>query len=55
MKIKMLSTRYGSEDGFKSQPYKRGEEYDVAESLAVSFVNDGYAVRTVEHELRKAN
>ncbi len=46
MKIKMLETRRGSEDGFAVKRFEKGEEYEVADTLARTFVNQGYAHST---------
>lgn len=43
MLIKMLETRRGSEDGFVVRRFMQGETYDVADSLAKRFLNDGWA------------
>ncbi len=43
-KIKMLTTRYGCEDGFNVNYFTAGKEYEVAESLACRFLRDGFAV-----------
>lgn len=45
MKIKMNSTRYGSADGVHVDEYKKGETYDVRETLADIFLKEGWAVR----------
>jgi hypothetical protein len=43
MRIKMLETRRGSEDGFTVRRFEEGEQYDVAEGLARQFLKDGWA------------
>jgi hypothetical protein len=43
VKIKMLETRRGSEDGFAVRRFEKGEAYDVADTLARSFLNAGWA------------
>ena len=43
MWIKMLDTRRGSEDGHISKTFHKGESYDVADSLARSFMRQGIA------------
>jgi len=45
MKIKMKATRYGSADGMRVDEYKKGEIYDVRESLATIFLKEGWAVK----------
>ena len=45
MKIKMQSTRYGSADGVRVDEYKKGETYDVPETLASIFLKEGWAVK----------
>ncbi len=44
MRIKMLETRCGTENGFTIRRYCGGSEYDVADSLARSFLAAGFAV-----------
>lgn len=44
MKITMLSTRYGSEDGFVVNKFERGQSYDVAHTLAARLINRGHAI-----------
>ncbi len=41
MKIKMLSTRRGTEDGFKVQLFKEGGIYNIRDHLALAFLNAG--------------
>jgi hypothetical protein len=43
MRIRMKSAAAGSEDGFTSRDYAEGQEYDVGEALAASFVASGLA------------
>lgn len=43
MKIIMLHTRYGSEDGFVVRRFLQGVEYEVADSLGAWFVQIGVA------------
>ncbi len=43
MKILMLQTRYGSEDGFVVRRFTQNQEYEVADSLGVYFVRIGAA------------
>lgn len=44
MKIKMLETRRGTEDGFTVRQFFAGEEYEVRDHLARSFFTAGFAV-----------
>lgn len=46
MFITMVATRDGSEDGFSAKTYISGNEYDVGEALAFSFIAGGDAVLT---------
>lgn len=39
MKVKMLKTEKGAEDGIHVKVYQAGSEYDIAEKLAKVFVN----------------
>jgi hypothetical protein len=43
MKIKMLETRRGSEDGFIVKRFEKGQEYEVADALAQTFLREGHA------------
>ena len=45
MKIKMNRTSYGSPDGVQVEEYKKGETYNVRETLAVIFLEEGWAVK----------
>ena len=45
MRIKMKSTRYGSADGVQVDEYKKGEIYELRETLAAIFLKEGWAVR----------
>lgn len=47
MKIKKIESRRGSEDGFTVKRYHAGGVYEVAHSLAASFIRNGWAV---EHQ-----
>ena len=53
MKIKMKYTRYGSADGMRVDEYKKGETYDVRESLARIFLKEGWAVQHVPKDKRR--
>lgn len=50
MKIIMLQTRYGSEDGFTVRLFHQNQEYEVADSLGADFVRVGAACHPVECE-----
>ena len=43
MKITMLETRRGTEDGFLVRRYHEGETYEVTHALAVVFLRQGWA------------
>lgn len=48
MRIKMLETRRGTEDGFTVREYARGKEYELAptergEELGIVFMREGWA------------
>src|SRR4051794_4919154 len=43
MKITMLGTRRGCEDGFAVMQYHKGETYDMADTQARDFVQKGWA------------
>lgn len=43
MKIKMLATKPGSEDGFTIRDYVEGREYEVGDALAKTFIDAGEA------------
>ena len=43
MKIKMLETRPGSENGYTVTDYVEGVEYTVGEALGRAFIDAGYA------------
>ena len=43
MRIKMLGTHRGSEDTFTVKRYMKDESYTVGHSLAVYFINQGWA------------
>lgn len=44
MRILMLETRRGTEDGFSVRQFVRGREYEIADSLARAFLAAGWAV-----------
>lgn len=45
MRIKMLKTQSGSENGFIVKQFCRHKIYNVQDMLARSFIRDGVAVR----------
>lgn len=49
MKLKMLMTRKGCEDGFTVKEYKQGMIYDIRPSLARAFLAAGFAIRLDEY------
>ena len=55
MKVKMKSTRYGSADGVRVDEYKKGETYDVRETLASIFLKEGWAVKVDKTPRRTKN
>ena len=44
MKITMLDTRRGSDDGHIVKRFRKGTAYEVADGLARSFIRQGWAV-----------
>lgn len=46
MQITMLYTKRGSEDGLRVQQFVQGVAYDVADTLARSFIRAGDAIET---------
>lgn len=42
-KICMLQTRHGTEDGFTTNLYEKGNVYDVRDNLAARFNSMGYS------------
>lgn len=53
MRIKMLETRRGTEDGLVVREYRRGEEYELGDTLARAFLAAGFAVRAPKAAPRK--
>lgn len=45
MRIKMLSTQDGADDGYTVLTYEKGKEYDVGDELAREFLNAKQAVK----------
>lgn len=48
MKLKMKRTSYGSPDGVLVEEYKKGETYEVRQSLATIFLQEGWAVKVAK-------
>ncbi len=46
MRVLMLETRRGSEDGFAVRRFHKGCCYDIADSLARAFLRAGWAKHT---------
>ena len=46
LKIKMLETRSGFHDRFRSFKYSEGQVYDLPKSLASQYIDSGIAVDT---------
>lgn len=44
MRIKIISTCYGTSDGVRVHRYVQGETLDVPEILALQFIASGHAV-----------
>jgi len=44
MKIRMLETRKGTEDGFVVKKFIAGEDYEVRDHLAKAFLAAGFAI-----------
>lgn len=55
MKIKMLSTKMGANDGVDVQAYLEGQEYEVSEDLANCFLSDKSAEVVVEKAEKAMN
>jgi hypothetical protein len=45
MRVRMLETRRGTEDGFTIRQYMRGMEYDMGDGLAYAFIAAGMAMK----------
>lgn len=52
MKIKMLQSRKGSEDGFVVSQFDEGETYDIRENLGRYFVAQEWAVQIMKYIYR---
>ena len=46
MQIFMLTSRLGSEDGHSLHYFLKFRHYDIADTLARYFINEGYAVES---------
>lgn len=55
MKLKMKRTSYGSPDGVLVEEYKKGETYEVRDSLATIFLKEGWAVPADSAPRKKKN
>jgi len=55
MKIIMLKTRYGSEDGFAVRLFHQNQEYEVADSLGAYFVRVGVAMNKEKDSRLRGN
>lgn len=55
MRVKMLETRRGTEDGYTIRKYYRNEEYEMSDSLARAFLAAGFAVRVLPDNRPKAS
>lgn len=51
MKIRMLETALGADDGFTVRTYEAGVEYDVSEALAREFLGAKQAEAANPHPL----
>ena len=49
MKIKMLQSRKGTEDGFIVKQFNEDKTYDVQENLGRYFVAEGWAIQIKEN------
>lgn len=47
MKIKMLDTRTGTENGFDVRAYEKSKHYNVTHNLGTYFISRGYATESV--------
>ncbi len=54
MRIRMLETRRGTEDGFTIKQYNSGEEYDVRDHLALAFLAAGFAIPIKKSKKKKS-
>ncbi len=48
MRLRMLETRRGTEDGRVVRQFMAGEIYEIADSLARAFLAAGFAIRAFE-------
>jgi len=44
MRVRMLQTRRGTEDGFVVRLYQAGRDYHITDYLAKRFIASGYAI-----------
>lgn len=45
MRVRMLQTRRGTEDGFTIRQYMQDVEYDMGDGLAYAFIAAGFAMK----------
>ena len=50
MKIKMLSSERGSEDGVNNKLYEEGKTYDVSEGLGIAFVEHAKCAEVISRD-----
>ena len=55
MKIVMLRSKMGSNDGVTTKLYEEGQEYDVSETLAESFIGENLAEPVKEKKSKPAD
>jgi hypothetical protein len=51
MRIIMLQTRYGSEDGFVVRRFIKNQEYEIADSLAAYFIRHELAAGIIDKNI----
>ena len=54
MKLKMLLTRKGCEDGFRVKEYKAGEIYEIRDGLAKAFLMAGFCVPVDQQKITRS-
>lgn len=53
MKLYMLETRRGTEDGFTVKRFMRGQTYEIAPDLARAFLAAGWAMKWPQERTQK--